>query len=53
MIWLAATLLLLLATPFVVWPLLTHWTREPPPPVDAAGLEDLRRREREELELDS
>ena len=52
MIWAAASVLLLVAAPFVLWPLLSHWA----PEVEGAGEadpEEARRREREELELDS
>jgi cytochrome c-type biogenesis protein CcmI len=46
-----ATLLLLAAAPFVLWPLIRHWQPEPerPPRVD---LREARLRELEELELD-
>ena len=51
MIWLLATLLLALAAPFVLWPLITHWQPDPEPD-SASGAADRRRRELEELELD-
>lgn len=51
MIWLVATALMVVAAPFILWPLLTHWT-----PEGEAGVErerdEVRRRELEELELD-
>ena len=51
MIWLGATALLLLAAPFVLWPLLTHWTPEPQSP-DAEPGAQARLGELEELDLD-
>lgn len=51
MIWLAATALLLVAAPFILWPLLTHWTPDAEPGVELE-LDEVRRRELEELELD-
>jgi cytochrome c-type biogenesis protein CcmI len=51
MIWLVATAMMVVAAPFILWPLLTHWT-----PEGEAGAEpevdDVQRRELEELELD-
>jgi len=46
-----ATLCLLLATPFVFWPLLRHWSVAPPgePETDLASL---RQAEMEEVEVD-
>ncbi len=51
MIWLAATALLLVAAPFILWPLLTHWTPEPEPAVEPEP-DETRRLALEELELD-
>ena len=53
MTWAAASLLLLLAAPFVLWPLIRHWQPEPEP----AGAPEREARERrrgelEELNLD-
>ena len=51
MTWLLATLLLLMAAPFVLWPLIRHLE----PQKEADGEEDsadLRRRRLEEIELD-
>lgn len=36
MIWLIASGLLLLAAPFVLWPLITHWEPLPEPDADEA-----------------
>ena len=53
MTWVVATLLLLAAAPFVLWPLIRHWQPEPEP---AAAPErearERRRSELEELDLD-
>lgn len=50
MIWLLATLLLVVAAPIVLWPLLSHWQPEPDTEVLPAGE---RQRELEEIELDA
>lgn len=52
MIWLLATALLIVAAPFVLWPLITHWQPEPEQSLTAGEAAEARRREFEELELD-
>jgi cytochrome c-type biogenesis protein CcmI len=49
--WFVASGLMLLAAPFVLWPLIRHWQPEPDPP--AGDDRDRRRRELEELDLDA
>jgi len=51
-IWLLATVVLLVAAPVVLWPLITHWQPEAEPEGAPAAVADARRRELEELELD-
>jgi cytochrome c-type biogenesis protein CcmI len=48
-IWLIASGLVVVAAPFVLWPLLTHWQPEPEPP---GALDAERERQLEEIELD-
>jgi len=50
MTWFVASALLLLAAPFVLWPLIRHWQPEPEAgPVDER---ERRRHDLEELDLD-
>ena len=50
MTWFVASGLMLLAAPFVLWPLIRHWQPEPEP---ATGDDrERRRRQFEELDLD-
>ncbi|MGH7877646.1 MAG: c-type cytochrome biogenesis protein CcmI [Candidatus Dormibacteraceae bacterium] len=46
-----ATLCLLLATPFVFWPLLRHWSAAPPGAAEIDSV-SLRQAEMEEVEVD-
>jgi cytochrome c-type biogenesis protein CcmI len=48
-IWLFASVLVVVAAPFVLWPLLTHWQPEPEPP---SALDAEREHQLEEVELD-
>lgn len=48
MIWLIALGVLVIATPVVLWPLITHWQPEPEPRAAPAA----EGRELEEIELD-
>jgi cytochrome c-type biogenesis protein CcmI len=53
MTYVVASLLLLLAAPFVLWPLIRHWQPAPEPPAAAAlDARERRRGELEELDLD-
>jgi cytochrome c-type biogenesis protein CcmI len=48
--WFVASALMLVAAPFVLWPLIRHW--QPDPEAAAGGDPESRRRELEELDLD-
>jgi cytochrome c-type biogenesis protein CcmI len=50
MTWLVASVLMVLAAPFVLWPLIRHW--QPEPEAVAGDDPERRRRELEELDLD-
>ena len=50
MTWLVASGLMLLAAPFVLWPLIRHW--QPEPEAAAGDGPERRRHDLEELDLD-
>ena len=53
MTWLVASGLMLLAAPFVLWPLIRHWQPEPEPPGEPEReARERRRGDLEELDLD-